>query len=247
MRRVYTGTVIAGTLNSDELLEAYTNANEAKYRVMNKYKRIFDNFEKLGMSKQDIYATLKLEKISGAENILNNTFVPVTISDAVLERLARRGTIDQLPREELLTMQRALAGRSFGEQSLSIESIENQKETDRIKKAQTTHLDYLAAAKRAELDGNLTAAASLRQDANAILQGLPSDVQTPLQPQTVVQEPQAQPTESFIAPVTEAVSGAVDTVSNFGEGLLNRARTFAPGLLGDPKNQAIVDRAKTNQ
>ena len=58
-----------------------------------------------------------------------------------------------------------------------------------------------------------------------------------------VQQPQAQPTESFIAPVTEAVSGAVDTVSDFGSGLLNRARTLAPGLLGDPKNQAIVDRA----
>jgi len=57
----------------------------------------------------------------------------------------------------------------------------------------------------------------------------------------------SQPTESFIAPVTEAVSGAVDTVSNIGEGLLNRARTFAPGLLGDPKNQAIVDRAQDNQ
>ena len=242
---IWTSVTQRENVQSDELLDAYANANEAKYRVMNKYKRIFDNFEKLGMSKQDIYATLKLEKISGAENILNNTFVPVTISDAVLNRLARRGTIDQLPREELLTMQRALAGRSFGEQSLSIESIENQKETDRIKKAQTTHLDYLAAAKRAELDGNLTAAASLRQDANAILQGLPSDVQTQtqLQPQPVVQEPQAQPTESFIAPVTEAVSGAVDTVSDFGSGLLNRARTLAPGLLGDPKNQAIVDRA----
>ena len=57
----------------------------------------------------------------------------------------------------------------------------------------------------------------------------------------------SQPTESFIAPVTEAVSGAVDTVSNFGEGLLNRARTFAPGFIGDPKNQAIVDRAQDNQ
>lgn len=63
------------------------------------------------------------------------------------------------------------------------------------------------------------------------------------QPQTVVQEPQAQPTESFIAPVTEAVSGAVNTVSDIGGNLLNRARTLAPGLLGDPKNQAIVDRA----
>ena len=65
----------------------------------------------------------------------------------------------------------------------------------------------------------------------------------PSQPQAVVQQPQAQPTESFIAPVTEAVSGAVDTVSDIGGNLLNRARTLAPGLLGDPKNQAIVDRA----
>jgi len=67
------------------------------------------------------------------------------------------------------------------------------------------------------------------------------------QPQAVVQQPQGQPTESFIAPVTEAVSGAVDTVSDISGNLLNRARTLAPGLLGDPKNQAIVDRAQTNQ
>ena len=77
--------------------------------------------------------------------------------------------------------------------------------------------------------------------------GLFDDLLQTSSTQPVVQEPQAQPTESFIAPVTEAVSGAVDTVSNIGEGLLNRARTFAPGLLGDPKNQAIVDRAQDNQ
>jgi hypothetical protein len=71
-------------------------------------------------------------------------------------------------------------------------------------------------------------------------------LQTP-STQAVVQQPQAQPTESFIAPVTEAVSGAVDTVSDISGNLLNRARTLAPGLLGDPKNQAIVDRAQTNQ
>jgi len=236
-------------IQSDELLSAYKDANEAKYRVMNKYKRVFDNFEKLGMSKQDIFATLKLDNISGADNILNNTFVPVTISDAVLDRLARRGTLDQLPREELLKMQLALNGRPFGEQSLSVESVENQRETARIKKTQTTYMDYIAAAKRAELDGNLTAAASLRKDADTILQGLPSGGPMPEQTET----PLSQPAESFVDTATNAVSGAVDTttnaiseavdtVSNFGEGLYDRARTLAPGLLGDPKNQSIVDR-----
>jgi len=63
----------------------------------------------------------------------------------------------------------------------------------------------------------------------------------------VVQEPQPAPTESFTAPVTNAVSGAADAIGNFGSALYDRARTFAPGFIGDNKNQAIVDRAKTNQ
>ena len=82
---------------------------------------------------------------------------------------------------------------------------------------------------------------------NVVSEDNPFPPFVPSQPQAVVQQPQAQPTESFIAPVTEAVSGAVDTVSDIGGNLLNRARTLAPGLLGDPKNQAIVDRAQTNQ
>ena len=73
--------------------------------------------------------------------------------------------------------------------------------------------------------------------------GLFDDLLQDLQPQPVVQQPQAQPTESFVAPVTNAISEAVDTVSNFGSGLYDRARTFAPGFIGDPKNQSIVDRA----
>lgn len=52
-----------------------------------------------------------------------------------------------------------------------------------------------------------------------------------------------QPTQSFIDTATSTVSGAVDAVSGGAENLLQRARTLAPGLLGDPKNQEIIDRA----
>ena len=52
-----------------------------------------------------------------------------------------------------------------------------------------------------------------------------------------------QPTQSFIDTATSTVSGAVDAVSGGAENLLQRARTLAPGLLGDPKNQDIIDRA----
>ena len=52
-----------------------------------------------------------------------------------------------------------------------------------------------------------------------------------------------QPTQSFVDTATSTVSGAVDAVSGGAENLLQRARTLAPGLLGDPKNQDIIDRA----
>jgi len=243
---IWTSVTQRENIQSDELLEAYKDANEAKYRVMNKYKRVFDNFEKLGMSKQEIYATLKLDNITGSENILNNTFVPVVISDVVLERLARKGTIDQLPRDELIEMQSALSGRPFGQQSLNLKDVVEQKETVRIQAAQEKYLDVVAAIKRAEVAGDMTAASYLRKKANSILEGLPE-----VNPTQSITPPIPQTNETLLsAPtnvVTNAVSGAVDTVSNFGEGLLNRARTFAPGFIGDPKNQAIVDRAQDNQ
>ena len=53
-----------------------------------------------------------------------------------------------------------------------------------------------------------------------------------------------QPTPSFVDTATSTVSGALDAVSGGAENLLQRARTLAPGLLGDPKNQDIIDRAR---
>jgi len=57
------------------------------------------------------------------------------------------------------------------------------------------------------------------------------------------QAPAPQPTPSFVDTATSTVSGAVDAVSGGAGNLLQRARTLAPGLLGDPKNQDIIDRA----
>ena len=71
---------------------------------------------------------------------------------------------------------------------------------------------------------------------------VPTPVSVGQTPQPVVQQAQPEPTESFVAPVTNAISGAVDTVGEGFGNLYDRARTFAPGLLGDPKNQSIVDR-----
>ena len=65
-------------------------------------------------------------------------------------------------------------------------------------------------------------------------------IATPITPQG---RAALQPTPSFVDTATSTVSGAIDAVSGGAENLLQRARTLAPGLLGDPKNQEIIDRA----
>jgi hypothetical protein len=58
-----------------------------------------------------------------------------------------------------------------------------------------------------------------------------------------VAAPQPQAAPSFVDTASEAVTGAADSFSDLGGNLLQRARTLAPGLLGDPRNQEIVDRS----
>ena len=236
-------------IRSDELLEAYKAANAAKYRVMNKYKRVFDSFETLGLDKGRIYSLLKSDNISGSENILNNTFVPVTISDAVLNRLEKKGLRDRLPGDELLQIQSDLVGRPFGQQSLGLEDITEQNAQEAIVQSQRKYLDYVAGANRAELAGNISAANILRKKAEQILRGLPEGTPEPItapQPQAMVPEP--QPSETFVGRAADAVSDvAGDAITGAGN-LLQRARTYAPTVLGsDPAAQAANEEILRRQ
>jgi len=85
---------------------------------------------------------------------------------------------------------------------------------------------------------------------------LPLDERREASPEPLVVDNTSSPERFVLGPAPTVVSApatpivaasSTESTNNFGEGLLNRARTFAPGLLGDPKNQAIVDRAQDNQ
>jgi len=200
---IWTSVSQRENVRAEDLLTAYVSANEAKYRVMNKYKRIFDAYEKLGMSKKKIYGTLKKEGISGAENILNNTFVPVTVSETILGRLARNERLDRLPADEIIQLQNTIAGRPFGQQSLGIQELEESKAQQRIEELSKNYSDYMAGARRAEAEGNLSAAKFLKNKADNLLKSVPKEdrvnIQTTVEP-TVDQ--QQAPVGSSPAPVS---------------------------------------------
>ena len=71
----------------------------------------------------------------------------------------------------------------------------------------------------------------------------PAPVENSFVPQPVsAPQPQLAPAPSFVDTAAASVSGAADSVSDLGGDLLQRARTLAPSLLGDRRNQEIIDR-----
>jgi len=238
---IWTSVTQRDNVRGPELLKAYKAANEARYRVMNKYKRVFDNFEVLGMDKDTIYRTLKKQNIGQADDVLRNEFTPVKVSDFVLGRLQDKGLLDRVPAEEIRQIQRSLVGRPFGQQSLALEGVVEQRAQQEVVNAQKKYLDFVAAAKRAEAKGDLSSARNLQGRAEKILRDLPEGEPQP-QPQATDPQgasPQPQPSESFVGRATNAISGAASDAITGAGNLLDRARTIAPSVLGsDPAGRA---------
>ena len=99
----------------EELVAAYTDANEARYRVYNQFHQLVEDLRTFGVPDRKIRKTLEDANISGVDALLRGRYEPLQISEQVLADMRRNGTITQLPRAELRLMQRGQRGREFGE------------------------------------------------------------------------------------------------------------------------------------
>jgi hypothetical protein len=217
---IWTSVTNRPNVTGGELLQAYKDANAAKYRVMNKFKRVFDAFEQLGMKPEKINSILKSNNIGRYNELYNNSFQPVAVSKTVLQRLARLGVADQLPVDDIVNLQQALVNRPFGSQSLGVDDIvEERAKQAEIEKGRKV-VDYLAGAKRAKLAGNTSVYNSLMDKANSFYRGLSEDVQQQVQesaqavdspiptaPQQAIPQPAIPTTRPANAPVPSALMG----------------------------------------
>jgi hypothetical protein len=199
----------------EDITDAYVQANEAKRSHQARLKIKIDAALAAGMTKGQVRQAFKDTGVTSKElnNIFRNRYDPIKISRALLREVSREVNVKK--------------------ESRILSRVPTQ-EVNAIRRS-LINTEIIAGEKPVE--PNYVPPQSLGP-VN------PSDYVPPqsLGPVNTVTTP-TQPTESFVAPVTNAISGAVDTVSNFGEGLYDRARTLAPGFIGDPKNQSIVDRA----
>ena len=104
-------------VDSAQLLKAYEDANEARYRVHNQFYQTIQAMRTFGMPDNKIRKTLKDAGIGGVNEIMRGRYVPLTPSDSVLNEMRRNKTIQEYPRGEIRSIILQQKKRKFGEQS----------------------------------------------------------------------------------------------------------------------------------
>lgn len=101
-------------VTSQELLDAFIRADEARYRVFNQFYRTIEDLRAIGMSDREIRRILDQNNIGGATQLLRGRYEPLEVSDEIRQVMRRNDRLDQLPREAIQEYRRARRGIGFG-------------------------------------------------------------------------------------------------------------------------------------
>jgi len=217
LRSSFTAFAKRNDVTSEDIVERYKQVNQD---LLSAQARLYSGMkaaETLGLSKEQIIRQLSVKSKMGREElgaILNGKFRPITLTKNLIKSIM----MESLEGQARVTIAEDLPVEKLIELSVELSQLNVDPKTRSSAREVVTE------------DGLLPAGF------------VPTPVSVSQTPQPVVQQSQPEPTESFVAPVTNAISGAVDTVGEGFGNLYDRARTFAPSYFGDRKNQSIVDR-----
>ena len=96
-----------------EIVAAYREANEARFRIANEFHQAIEDMRTLGLSTRQINKILKENNIGGVDGILRNRFEPLYPSDTILDVMKRQGTYNQYPKKDILRLYREFKKRKF--------------------------------------------------------------------------------------------------------------------------------------
>jgi hypothetical protein len=100
-------------VTSGEIVAAYREANEARFRVASEFHQAVEDMKKLGLSRREIAKILKKNNIGGIDGILRDKFEPLYPSDTILDVMKRQGTYDQYPKRDILRLYREFKKLKF--------------------------------------------------------------------------------------------------------------------------------------
>lgn len=101
-------------VTSEDLLDAYVDANEARFRVFNEFHQTVEDMRTMGMSDREIKKTLEDAGVGGVNRLIRGDYEPLEISKTIIDEMRRNGTIDLLPRDEIRAYQAEQKSREFG-------------------------------------------------------------------------------------------------------------------------------------
>ena len=111
-------------VTTDQLIEAYKDADEARYRAFNRFYNTLKDAEQFGMDPAEILIVLKEAKISGADAIFAGIYEPFEISKDVLTDMVRNQTIDRLEFDAISDVMDASIQRPFVRDRVSEPKVE---------------------------------------------------------------------------------------------------------------------------
>jgi hypothetical protein len=98
----------------EQLFDAYVDANEARFRVFNRFHQTVEDMRTMGMNDREIRKTLEDAGVGGVNRLIRGDYEPLEVSKTIRDEMRRNGTLNRLPRGEINAYQRQQKGREFG-------------------------------------------------------------------------------------------------------------------------------------
>ena len=100
-------------VTSGDLIAAYTNANEARFRVFNRFNQVVNDLRLIGKSDAEIRKVLKRAGVSDVGDIVRGRFKPFEMSTVVRKDMRRNGTYDMYPKNEINKIRNEFRKRKY--------------------------------------------------------------------------------------------------------------------------------------
>jgi hypothetical protein len=116
---IFNSVARRANVSKDELLEAYQNGNEARFRVFNEFYAIVQDLKRLGKSEREIIKLFKQNGVTGIRDLVRGRYEPLPNAAITIRRAMRReGTIGEYPRDEINTILKEQNNRQFTARSI---------------------------------------------------------------------------------------------------------------------------------
>lgn len=123
---IFNSVARRANVTRDELIQAYIEADNARFQVFDRFNRIVNDMRSIGLSDYEIKRTLKRNGITDVNPIVNGVYKPLEVSNSVKKEMRRNGTFDQYPLEEISRLRVESRKRTFSSE------VEEQEEGQKI-------------------------------------------------------------------------------------------------------------------